>query len=80
MNKEHAREICKTFNVRDVALVSKRELAEKVVEQGRVIRRLSLELFCENPYHSVFSKSPESQLVPYRLERVRRASQRAKRR
>jgi len=65
-------ELCKIFKVRDANLVSKNAMKGVVVQQYRALDRLTVELFCENPHHSVFKGNTEEQLAPYRRERLKR--------
>ena len=63
------------FNVHDSNTVSKGQLMAAVQKQHNVIQRLSMELFCADPTHEVFSKNTEGQMVPYRKERMCRKAE-----
>ena len=70
--KSRKETICRLTGKDDEDKVSRNQLLEVVVEQDKVLRKLTRELFFANPTHSFFDNIPEAVLAPLRVQAILR--------
>ena len=70
--KSRKETICRLTGKDDEDKVSRSQLLEVVVEQDKVLRKLTRELFFANPTHKFFDSIPESVMAPLRVQAILR--------
>ena len=74
--KEDSVIVSSIFGSVDVSRVSRGAMIRRLAQQTRALQKITLELYCEAPKHSLFAKSEAQQLAHYEEERMKREAAR----
>jgi hypothetical protein len=70
--KQEEKILCDYFKVKDTQYVSKSQLGKTLAYYLTEYDKAIVDLFCSDPYHKFFEKTPENLLAPLRIERIKR--------